>query len=237
MNKYSYKLFDNSFGKIIRTIQNSLLNRSPIISVLDLVNQNALQDSAKYAIENFSGVMQFDTRSELWIYCLNRNSLHGKIIAEFGVWKGESINFFARNCPEARIFGFDSFEGLEEDWYGWRLPKSSFSTNGKIPKHKSNVRLLKGLFEQTLPIFVNELKQEQIMILHMDADTYKPTRYVLELLIKNLYRGSIVIFDEYYGYTGWKLHEFRAFQEIVSEFSIKYKYIGFSQRQVAIEIL
>ncbi len=204
---------------------------------MDLVKQNAVQDSAEYAIKNFSEAMQFGRTSDLWLYCLNRNPFRGGIIAEFGVYKGASINFFARNCLEARVFGFDSFEGLEEDWYGFKLPKGTFSTNGKIPKVESNVKLIKGLFEETLPNFVNELKQEQIMILHMDADTYKPTKYVLELLIKNLNRGSIIIFDEYFGYSSWRLHEFSAFQEIVSKFSIKYRYIGYTNMQVALEIL
>jgi hypothetical protein len=237
VKKSLYKFFDSSFGKIIRTIQNSLINRNPIFSVMDLVKQNAVQDSAEYAIKNFSEAMQFDRRSDLWIYCLNRTPPHGGIIAEFGVWKGESINFFAKNCLEARVYGFDSFEGLEEDWYGFILPKGSFSTNGKIPKCESNVKLIKGLFEETLPNFVNELNQEQIMILHMDADTYKPTKYVLELLIKNLNRGSIIIFDEYFGYSNWRLHEFRALQEIVRDFSVRYRYIGYTNMQVAIEIL
>jgi hypothetical protein len=237
MKKYLHKFFDSSFGKIIRAVQSSLINRSPIISVMDLVKQNAIQDSTEYAIKNFSEAMQFDRRSDLWIYCLNRNPFRGGIIAEFGVWKGESINFFARNCLEARVFGFDSFEGLEEDWYGFILPKGSFSTNGRIPKCESNVKLIKGLFEETLPNFVDELNQEQIMILHMDADTYKPTKYVLELLIKNLNRGSIIIFDEYFGYSNWRLHEFRAFQEVVRNFSVKYRYIGYTNMQVAIEIL
>ena len=237
MKKYSHKFFDISFGKIIRTVRSSLINRSPIIRVIDLVKKNAIQDSAEYAIKNFSEAIQFDRRSDLWIYCLNRNPFRGGVIAEFGVWKGESINFFARNCLEARVFGFDSFEGLEEDWYGYKLLKGSFSTNGRMPKCESNVKLIKGLFEETLPNFVDELNQEQIIILHMDADTYKPTKYVLELLIKNLNKGSIIIFDEYFGFSNWRLHEFRAFQEVVSNFSVKYRYIGYTNMQVAIEIL
>jgi hypothetical protein len=49
------------------------------------------------------------------------NSINGKnflvtgVIAEFGVLKGKSINFLATKCPNAQVFGFDSFLGIEED--------------------------------------------------------------------------------------------------------------------------
>lgn len=161
----------------------------------------------------------------------------GGVIAEFGVWKGESINFFARNCPKARVFGFDSFEGLEEDWYGNQLQKGHFSTNGYLPNCERNVTLVKGWFEDTLPQFCSELKQERISLLHMDADTYKPTSYVLNSLSNNLGKGTIIIFDEYFGYPNFRLHEFKAWQELVDSSGIEFSYIGYTGYQVAIEIL
>jgi hypothetical protein len=247
MKLFIKKVFYNSVGKIIRLIQSSLINSNLTPSVQDLVNRNAIQESSEYAIKNLSKAMQFASRFEMLLYCLNKsNQLQnngerrdkaGGVIAEFGVWQGESINFIAQNCPTARVFGFDSFEGLEEDWYGYKLQKGYFDTNGQLPKVKSNVTLIKGWFENTLPDFVKKLASEQIRILHMDADTYKPSKYVLRSLSNNLRRGSIVIFDEYFGYSGWKLHEFKAWQEVVTEFSINYKYIGYTNMQVAIEIL
>ena len=71
----------------------------------------------------------------------------------------------------------------------------------------------------------------------MDADTYKPTAYVLNSLTKNLGKGTIVIFDEYFGYHNFRQHEFKAWQEFVNSEGIKYQYIGYTKMQVAIEIL
>jgi hypothetical protein len=212
----------------------------PPQGVLHLINQHAWQDSAQYALNNFSKAMQFDRREKLWSYCLNQIpqlQKKGGVIAEFGVWKGESINFFAKSCPKARVFGFDSFEGLEEDWYGYEYQKGTDSTNGQLPKCQSNVKLIQGWFEDTLPKFCGELQQEKILLLHMDADTYKPTAYVLSSLSNNLGRGTIVIFDEYFGYPNFRLHEFKAWQELVNSSGLKYRYIGYSEMQVAIEIL
>ena len=237
-----FRIFNLSVGKIIRLFQRTLIPRSSPQGVFHLINQQALQDSAQYALDNFSKAMQFETRPELWSYCLNRipqlqTGGRGGVICEFGVWRGESINFFAKSCPKARVFGFDSFEGLEEDWYGTRIQKGFFSTNGQLPKCENNVILIKGWFEDTLPKFCRELQQEKIHLLHMDADTYKPTAYVLSSLLNNLGKGTIIIFDEYFGYPNFRLHEFKAWQELVDSSGLKYRYIGYTQVQVAIEIL
>ncbi len=235
------KLFSLSIGKILHLFQSSLLDRHHIDTVQELIDKNAVHSSAQYAVKNFSKAMRFESRRELWSYCLNTNfqlkSPSKKIIAEFGVWQGESINFFAKHCPDARLFGFDSFEGLEEDWYGFKYQKGFFSTNGQSPKVEDNVHLIKGWFEDSLPKFIEELGNEKINILHMDADTYKPTKYVLDALVSHLTRGTIIIFDEYFGYSNWDLHEFRALQEVVKSSGIEYKYIGHTNMQVAVEIL
>ena len=239
MKSLIFEIFNLTIGKIIRLFQRTLIPHNPPQGLFHLINQQFLQDSAQYALDNFSRAMQFDTRQELWSYCLNRipQLQTGGIIAEFGVWKGESINFFAKRCPKARVFGFDSFEGLEEDWYGHRLQKGFFSTNGQLPKCESNVNLVKGWFEDTLPQFCGELQEEKILLLHMDADSYKPTAYVLSSLLKNLGKGTIIIFDEYFGYNNFRLHEFKAWQELVNSSGLKYRYIGYTEVQVAIEIL
>lgn len=66
----------------------------------------------------------------------------------------------------------------------------------------------------------------------MDADTYKPTAYVLNSLAKNLGEGTIVIFDEYFGYPSFRLHEFKAWQEFVNSEGLKYEYIGYTEMQL-----
>ena len=240
MKNFLFKVFNLTFGSLIRGIQMTLVNRTPIQGLHDKVTQMAIHDAAEYVVRNFSRAMVFNTREELWDYCLSRNpslQVGGGVIAEFGVWKGESINFFARKCPKARIYGFDSFEGLEEDFYGFVLLKGSFSTAGKLPKCEKNVELYKGWFEDTLPSFIDKLGKSQIHILHMDADTYKPTAYVLNSLSKNLSKGTIIIFDEYFGHHRWRLHEFKAWQEAVEAFDIKYIYLCYTEGQVAVEIL
>ena len=48
---------------------------------------------------------------------------------EFGVFKGESANFFSRFVN--KLYVFDSFQGLEEDWAGTAGEKGAFNLNKK----------------------------------------------------------------------------------------------------------
>lgn len=246
MKKIIFKIFNKTIGVFLRWSKSALWEverhrYNQPMGVHALILKKALEDSASYAISNFSDALIFRTRKELWLHCISRNTFlttpGGGVIAEFGVWKGESINFFAKNCPKAKVFGFDSFEGLDEDWVGTTSPKGTFTTHGELPKVETNVILIKGLFEDTLPQFVNKNKLGQISLLHMDADTYKPTIFVLNALKNNLMRGTTVIFDEYFGYPNFQSHEFKAWKEFVASEGIQYRYVGFTEVQVALEIL
>ena len=70
---------------------------------------------------------------------------------EFGVFKGESTNFFSKFVN--KFYFFDSFEGLKEDWVGTNAPKSTFNLDKKIPKLNSNVVPIVGWVEDTLVIY------------------------------------------------------------------------------------
>jgi hypothetical protein len=137
--------------------------------------------------------------------------------------------------PDEIIFGFDSFEGLQEDW-GGELPQGFFNLGGKLPKVKSNVRLVKGLVQNTLPKFVEELELKEVGIIHLDLDTFSPTKFCLETLSQIIKRDTVIIFDEYFGFPSWQDHEFRAWKEFVADHGIEYQYLGYTNVQVGIII-
>jgi len=39
--------------------------------------------------------------------------------------------------------------------------------------------------------------------------------------------GTIILFDEYFNYPNWERHEFKAFQEFVTDRAASYPYLGF----------
>jgi hypothetical protein len=133
MKKFLSFLFDKTLGKFVRLSQRALLLPSEL-NLHTAVHELSIRDTANYVYNSLTRARIFKTRQDIWAYSLNQPSLKFNeadlLILEFGVWKGESANYFARNLPGAKIFGFDSFEGLEEDWYGYNLPKGSFDLGG-----------------------------------------------------------------------------------------------------------
>ncbi len=99
--------------------------------------------------------------------------------------------------------------------------------HGKLPKVNSNVNLIKGLVQETLPNFLKDKTTKKIAFMHMDLDVYESSRYVLEKTKPYLARGSIILFDELYNYPGWSVGEYKALNEVFNE--KEYKIIAFSK--------
>jgi len=143
---------------------------------------------------------------------------------EFGIFVGTSINFFSKYVK--KIYGFDSFEGLKEDWVGFVQPAGTFNLNKKIPKLNSNVVPIVGWVQDTLDNFLKKEKP-RINFVHLDMDTYETTKFILEKIKPYLISNSIIVFDELYNYPGWQFGEFKALKEIFNE--SEYQYIAFSK--------
>lgn len=150
------------------------------------------------------------------------------LVLEFGVASGTSINIIARAMGRT-VYGFDSFEGLPESWGGALERKGAFSAAGKAPEVQRNVQLVKGLFSATIPSFAAE-HDGAIALLHVDCDLYRSTVDIFEGLGDRLRPGSVILFDEYLNYPGWRHHEFKAWQEFVAARNITYEYLAFSAR-------
>jgi predicted O-methyltransferase YrrM len=203
-------------------------------TVKETLQGRAVEDAADYAEQHMAFALAFNSRVELWNHALGRISFDG-LIAEFGVWKGESINHFAHKLPGKRIYGFDSFEGLSADWPGTSAAKGHFDLGGRLPKVESNVELVKGWFDETLPPFLNT-HPGNFAFVHIDCDTYEATRIALSQIAERLAPGTIIVFDEYFGFLGWRNGEFKAWGEFCAERSVHYRYLGFADAQVAVAI-
>jgi Methyltransferase domain len=195
-----------------------------------------VRESAAYAEAHMQNAMAFEDKKALWDYVIGLCS--AGIFAEFGVWKGESINHFAR-CPRLQgntIFGFDSFEGLKEDWPGLGQARGHFSLGGNSPKVEANVVLKKGWFDRSIPEFLRS-DDRPIAFAHIDCDTYVSTKTVLSLIASRLMPGTIILFDEYFGYRGWQREEWKAWQEFVEAGQIQYEYVAFSNAPAAVRLI
>lgn len=132
---------------------------------------------------------------------------------EFGVWQGASIRFWSDllKNPASNLHGFDSFEGLPEDWVDG-YPKGHFSTNGNVPTVPDpRVKFFKGWFQETLPTYTPP--PHDVMVVSIDCDLYEPAHYVLEYLAHLFRPGDFLYFDEFY----YLQHEVRAFREFTGK--------------------
>ena len=153
-----------------------------------------------------------------------KNDMEQKqLYLEFGVFNGRSINYLSKFL-KTKIYGFDSFLGLREDWKGSILESGYFNKDGKKPKVNNNVELIEGWVQDTLPKFIT--KDSKINFIHMDLDTYDSTKFVLETVKPYLNKKAIILFDELYNFSGWDEGDYKALKEVFDEKD--YKFLAFS---------
>jgi len=157
---------------------------------------------------------------------------------EFGVHRGESISLWLANNThsDSRFVGFDSFEGLPENWTKG-FNKGHFSTAGVAPNiDDERCHFQVGWFNETLPQFVESFSFDASpTVVHLDGDLYSSTVVVLFALAAKIKVGDILIFDDFSD----SLNVFRAFQDYLSAYSIQYELVAKGERynRVAIRIL
>lgn len=211
--------------------------------VLDLEGRNitrarqrlALEQTVEFIEDNLPATISFDNRYSLLKHLVRFiPSTENGLLCEFGVAGGKSINFLSKLMPDRILHGFDSFEGLPEDWSS-RLPKGAFKQ--AMPKVEANVRLYKGWFSDTLPPFLAE-HTGKADFLNIDCDLYSSTKTVLGLFAPRIQPGTIVYFDEFFNYAGWKEGEFKAFMEFIKTSGMDFEYLGYNSRgtQLAVKM-
>ncbi len=147
---------------------------------------------------------------------------------EFGVGVGVSLGLIAARMP---VVGFDSFQGLPEDWRP-EYPVGALA----FPQPKiSNARIVSGWFADTLPGF-DFGTVDPIALVHIDCDLYSSAATVLKYVGPHLKAGAVIVFDEFFGYPGAELHEERAWREYVEATGVDWMVLGHGEEQWAIQL-
>jgi hypothetical protein len=198
------------------------------------MRRKALAETVSFVEEQMPRTKSFDDKFSLLRAALHCTSPQTGLYCEFGVYSGSTINFIASRVPKT-IYGFDSFEGLPEDWQPG-VEKGTFQMKS-LPHVRRNVELKKGWFNETVPAFALE-HREKCSFMHIDCDLYSSTKTVFDILGERVVEGTVLVFDEFFNYPGWKEGEFRAFQEFVSVRGLQFEYLGYVMRdeQVAVRI-
>ena len=163
-----------------------------------------------------------------WLYqsIIQKERLDAKPIDfwEFGVFRGESFFDWLKNIshPDSRFCGFDTFTGLPERWRATE-PEGAFNVYGRIPEtNDPRCHFEVGLFQETLVPFASRHDFSRRLVIHLDADLYSSTLFVLTTLARYFKSGDIVFFDNFICSTD----EFRAFEDFVKAFRVKYEVLG-----------
>ena len=158
---------------------------------------------------------------------------------EFGVYKGKSLEYWlTKNTnSESNFHGFDTFTGLPQDW--GHVPQGHFSTEGRTPPIKDDrCAFHVGLFQETLPGFINDNKDifADRLVVNVDADLYSSTLYVLIMLTDYLKSGDILLFDEFFSIVN-SASEFRAYLDYRSISNLDFKFIAKTTTHCALQVV
>lgn len=147
---------------------------------------------------------------------------------EFGVFEGKSMRYWSQALrhPQSMLHGFDSFEGLPEDFdmEGSKYMRAAFDVGGAIPRiDDPRVRFFKGWFDEVLPTY--EVPEHETLIINIDADLYSSTTCVLKHLRPHIGVGTMIYFDD----MSRPDHEPRAFHEFMEETGLHFELIAVDQ--------
>jgi predicted O-methyltransferase YrrM len=225
---YVKKVFDRLVRRSVAIVQEQQND------ILWIAQKRATEETTDFYLEHCRTAKPFSDGISLLTHAASISKRDG-LILEFGVATGRTITHLASCFPNNKIYGFDSFEGLPENWHG-DFSRGTFQQ--PMPRVPCNVELIKGWFRDTLPNFVKENASVDIRLLHIDCDLYSSTKTVFDNIAPLLSTGSIIVFDEYWNYPGWQHHEHKAFRELVKEWSLPHSYEAFVSwhQQVCVRI-
>lgn len=222
--------------RIKATIPQIFNERDPVKDIDLERERQALADTAHFISDEMPHLIGYrgDTPLEAKLALL-RDALDqapaSGLVVEFGVATGATLREMAAKRPVC--YGFDSFEGLPE---GWRAGYTKGSFAQSLPE-VGTAELVVGWFDESLPRFL-ATHPEPFSFVHLDADLYSSTRTVFELACDRFVAGTVIVFDEYFNYPGWRQHEHLAFREFLDGYAGEFEYLAYNamHEQVAVRL-
>ncbi len=185
--------------------------------------RDAVASSARFVREAMPGARTFPRPDVTLAHALGL-APRGGMALEFGVYTGTTLRAIAAARGDGKVYGFDSFQGLPEDW---RAGFAAGAFGEAEPPDVPGAELVVGWFADTLPTFL-DAHPGPVDLLHLDADLYSSTATVLEHVGPRLQPGSVVVFDEYLNHPGWEDGEHRAWSEYVARIGLSFSYEAFT---------
>ena len=196
--------------------------------------RDAALTSARFAHRMMSTDREFHDPVSTLKYALEI-APQGGMALEFGVFEGRSLTVIAEARKGREVYGFDSFQGLPED-YRPHVRQGAFALD-RMPAVEG-AELVVGWFDDTLPGFL-ATHPGPVDFLHVDGDLYSSAVTVLTQVGPRLLAGSVIIFDEFFNWPGWEDDgEFRAWQEYLARTGTQVQYEAYTanNEQVVVRV-
>jgi O-methyltransferase len=150
---------------------------------------------------------------------LERRKVQGSFV-ECGVWNGGSSGLIAKIASSnhrRHIWLFDSWEGLPEPTdfdisYRGEAGRKGIALGSikkvrellfeKLKLDQKRVHIQRGWFQDTIPVYKNELGN--IVLLHLDCDWYESVKFCLDELFDQVEQGGFIFIDDYGHWKGCK---------------------------------
>ena len=216
----------DSLAAELATVRRSLadLERSARRDIGRALDVGAAQESAAFVVAEMAQAERFAAPAETLRFALTETKVDG-LVLEFGVASGGTLRIISDAVPQRRpVYGFDVFTGLPETWRTG-FPAGEFAQETVPEVHGAEI--VAGLFEDTLPDFL-AARPGPVAFLHLDADLYSSTKTVLDLVADRLVPGSVIVFDEFFNFPGWREHEFRAWTEFTQRTGVRFEYLAYT---------
>ncbi len=197
--------------------------RHPLLTIsntLSMTRWIARQNKKDILNDFYSPKRNNDKRLQLFEYVCNKFNLTNQPIdyIELGVAAGHSFRWWVGKCvhSNSKFYGFDTFEGLPEDWGAFKKGDMQYAVPGL---NDDRATFLKGLFQDTLPGFLKNSNFEsgKRKVIHLDADLFSSTLFALTSLAPYLKSGDLLLFDEF----NVPNHEFYAFKMFSESYYVK----------------
>ena len=117
------------------------------------------------------------------------------------------------------------FTGLPETWRTG-FPAGEFAQE-QIPDSRRRRDHRRVVRPTTCPD-ISPDNDEPIAFLHVDCDLYSSTKTVFDLLGDRLAPDAVLVFDEFFNYPGWRLHEYRAWTEFIARTGRTFEYLAYT---------
>ncbi|MDB4986902.1 MAG: hypothetical protein JWN04_2080, partial [Myxococcaceae bacterium] len=162
--------------------------------------QKALAETVAFVEQNLPTVPAYDSPFSVLEKGVRAAEHVAGLYLEFGVREAYTLNWIAKLTGQP-VFGFDSFEGLPEDWTSTHR-RGAFKVPA-LPTVRRNATLVKGLFDDSLPAFLAS-HPEKVAFVHIDSDLYSSAATVFKHLGPRFQPGTVIVFDEFFNYPGWQ---------------------------------